>query len=215
MRATRQRFVQVSALPRNSVHLPRPVGRRQGTSASHGRRQGGPGGGEGGADGAERNGQGRRPHRQDLLTAVRRPALLVTSSMAPTDWLGVPVLVRVGRDLIKAVRKCRTAAEERALIAKESAAMRAEFRDQVRPACAPWPLPPATWPPAAPPALGDEGNQKPCPPVAAAHLTAPCCSGREPSTASGVQADVYAHDGLPHPLRPDGVPEAYLRDNVL
>jgi len=33
------------------------------------------------------------------------------------------------RDLIRRTRKCKTAAEERALIAKESAAMRAEFRE--------------------------------------------------------------------------------------
>jgi hypothetical protein len=73
------------------------------------------------------------------------------------------LLVRVSRDLIKAVRKCRTAAEERALIAKESAAMRAEFRDQVRPACTSWLLLSATCPPAA---LGEEGGsgKKPCPP---------------------------------------------------
>ena len=75
------------------------------------------------------------------------------------------MLVLVSRDLIKAVRKCRTAAEERALIAKESAAMRAEFRDQVRPAPSHLRLLPATCPPAAPPALGDTSNQKPCPPL--------------------------------------------------
>jgi hypothetical protein len=38
--------------------------------------------------------------------------------------------------LIKQVRACKTAAEERALIAKESAAMRAEFREQARCRCA-------------------------------------------------------------------------------
>ena len=35
-------------------------------------------------------------------------------------------------DLIREVRRCKTAAEERALIAKEAAAMRAEFRETVR-----------------------------------------------------------------------------------
>ena len=40
------------------------------------------------------------------------------------------VLRLVCSELIKATRKCKTAAEERALIAKESAAMRAEFREQ-------------------------------------------------------------------------------------
>lgn len=35
-------------------------------------------------------------------------------------------------ELIKQVRKCKTAAEERALVARESAAMRAEFREQAR-----------------------------------------------------------------------------------
>jgi hypothetical protein len=34
--------------------------------------------------------------------------------------------------LIREVRRCKTAAEERALIAKEAAAMRAEFRETVR-----------------------------------------------------------------------------------
>jgi hypothetical protein len=41
-------------------------------------------------------------------------------------------------DLIKQVRQCKTAAEERALIAKESAAMRAEFREQARAASRVW-----------------------------------------------------------------------------
>jgi hypothetical protein len=40
--------------------------------------------------------------------------------------------------LIKQVRACKTAAEERALIAKESAAMRAEFREQARFAALRW-----------------------------------------------------------------------------
>jgi AP-1 complex subunit gamma-1 len=34
------------------------------------------------------------------------------------------------RDLIKAVRACKTAAEEREVIAKESAALREAFREQ-------------------------------------------------------------------------------------
>lgn len=41
------------------------------------------------------------------------------------------------RDLIRAVRNCKTAAEERALIAKESASLRTEFRDQARAADCP------------------------------------------------------------------------------
>ena len=42
----------------------------------------------------------------------------------------IPALHAVCRELIRSVRKCKTAAEERTVIAKESAALRNAFQEQ-------------------------------------------------------------------------------------
>jgi len=106
----------------------------------------------------------------------------------------VRLLSRGGRrDLIKAVRKCRTAAEERALIAKESAAMRAEFRDQVRVRVR---------------AHGAAAGEPKVPTTETLNVHACALPGRLAATARRGEANVHAHDGLPDALWANGVPEA-------
>ena len=116
------------------------------------------------------------------------------------------------RDLIKQVRQCKTAAEERNVIAKESAALRQAFKEQdgtYRHRCASGRRAASVVVRSrAQRARGGGGFACASNTLTGSHPWSRPCVHARPGQECG-QAHVHAHAGLPHALRPDGDAEAH------